>query len=245
MKPAFLLTRPAEDARVMAAQLAALWPEAPVVISPLQRIVVTGALPDPGGVERLVFTSRNGVRSWAACGGPPLPAYTVGEATAAAAREAGHAADALGGDVEALGTALIAKAREGGLRGGLLHVHGVNVRGNLVERLVAEGLSARGVALYDQEAQPLSREARVLLAGNTPVVLPLFSPRSAALFEAEPRGKAPLYVAAMSVAVVRALGACQMTKCAIALRPDAASMMEAMAALYRAARRVEGREAPQ
>ncbi|MCA0920236.1 uroporphyrinogen-III synthase [Pseudooceanicola nanhaiensis] len=245
MKPAFLLTRPAEDARVMAAQLAAQWPEAPVVISPLQRIVFAGALPDLGGIDRLVFTSRNGVRAWSACGGPPLPAYTVGEATAAAARAAGHTADVLGGDVDALGAALIDMARTGGCPGGLLHVHGVNVRGNLVERLAAAGLSARGAALYDQKAQPLSQEAHKLLDRDAPVLVPLFSPRSAALFEAEPRGKAPLYVAAMSVAVVRALGACQMTKCAIALRPDAASMMEAMAALYRAARRVEGREAPQ
>ena len=69
------------------------------VVQPLLAIhPLSSALPDLGGFDALVFTSRNGVSGFAAL--TPLRAlrvFTVGEATAQAAREAGFS-DVLSAD---------------------------------------------------------------------------------------------------------------------------------------------------
>jgi uroporphyrinogen-III synthase len=118
---------------------------------------------------------------------------TVGERTAALAREQGADAHCLGADVEAF-----LKNIEG-LAGPALHARGVHTRGDLAGRAAAKGLTVEEAVIYDQVARPLSRAAEALLQGNSPVVVPLFSPRSAGLLSATPI-RAPLFVIAISLA---------------------------------------------
>jgi uroporphyrinogen-III synthase len=63
----------------------------------------------------------------------------------------------------------------------LLHIRGAHSRGDLTARLTQAGLNARDHVLYDQLQMPLNAEARALLFGPDTVIMPLFSPRSAAL----------------------------------------------------------------
>ncbi|WP_417740722.1 uroporphyrinogen-III synthase [Salipiger sp.] len=191
------------------------------IISPLIGIEVTGPLPDLQGVGGVIFTSANGVRAYEALGGPVLPlCYTVGDATAEAARNAGFAPKIAAGDAASLVALILAEAPEVPL----VHLRGTHARGAVAERLRAGGLSASEAVIYDQPAQELSAAAKAALQGDAPVIVPLFSPRSAAQFAGGAHGDAPLLVVAMSRDVAAALEALYVTRLEILARPDAKEM---------------------
>ena len=161
--PVLLLTRPEPASRRFAAEAAHLGLE--TIIAPILRIVPVGhdgkLLAQARG---LVFTSAHAVP--AAGPGRCRPAICVGPATAEAARAAGY-------DVtEGPGDALRMMPLLDGLDEGWLHPHGAHV---------AKRLPVPGMVVYDQLPQPLGAAAHDALAGAGPVILPLFSPRSARL----------------------------------------------------------------
>lgn len=223
--PTILLTRPAAASARFAAALAARFPGVPVVVAPLMEI---RPRPFPPGLPAagLIFTSAEGVAAFAAGDARRgMPAFCVGARTAGAARAAGFAAEALGEEAEALLAALLERRPAGPL----LHARGAHGRGNVVPRLRAAGVEAAEVVVYDQAALPLGGQARALLAGEAPLILPLFSPRSAQLLRAaatEGELRAPLRVAAMSRAVAEAWGPAERLE--IAARPDAEAMLAAV-----------------
>ena len=119
-----LLTRPRAQSDAFAAALAERLPGRfrPVVAPLLAIRPVPGPL-DLAGVQGLVFTSANGVEQFAArTAERGLPAFCVGDMTAAAAVRAGFAATSAGGDVAALAALLVAVNRQGA--GPFLHVRG-------------------------------------------------------------------------------------------------------------------------
>ena len=191
-----VLTRPLPAARRFGRALRDRGLEAPILFSPILKIVPLpgGALPD--GV--LIFTSENGVAAAMTLGSlAGRKVIAVGERTAAAARAAGARAEVLGDDMDSLGASLIAR---GG--GPYAHLHGRHVTGNLAARLRAAGIEAEARTIYDQQAQPLTDAARSALMGSGVAVLPLFSARSASLTAAD-LGQAPrtLRVVALSAKV--------------------------------------------
>ena len=239
--PTILLTRPEAAARRFEAGLRAAGVAAPVVVAPLMRIV-----PDPGAVAAagvgaaaaLVFTSAEAVAVAAAASPARPPAFCVGPATAAAARAAGYRAIPGGGDVAALAATILAAPPAGPV----LHLHGAHVRGNLARELAAAGLPARGVAVYEQRAQPLPAAGRRQLAApGARVLAPVFSPRSAVLLAAAlpPPPRAALEVVAISPAAAAAFGKEPPVAVQVAARPDAEAVIAALAGCLAAARRVE------
>jgi uroporphyrinogen-III synthase len=194
-RPVILLTRPEASSRRMAAILTARFGDrVDLCVSPLMNIVLDARLPNLDGIRTLIFTSANGVAAYLAAQGPKtLPCYTVGDATAHAAQEAGLRATSAGGDAEAL----IARIMADNAPGPMLHLRGAHARGDIAERLSAQGCPVSQAIVYHQHAQPLSDQAASLLLGDRPVILPLFSPRSATLL-ANATITAPVYVVAMS-----------------------------------------------
>jgi uroporphyrinogen-III synthase len=235
--PVLLLTRPEPAASAFAAGLGG-WP-GPVVVSPLLEIVAVAppaAVPD---ARALVFTSRNAVRFY---GGPrDLPAFCVGAATRDAAAARGMAARVVGPDAAALVAALPGLAPPLPL----LHVRGVHVAQPVAAQLAAAGLPCGELCVYDQLARPLSDAARAALAGDAPVLLPVFSPRSAALLGAALRdapARAPCRFVAISAAVAARLAeALPGAAIDVAAAPDAAAMGEALHASARHVHLLEGR----
>lgn len=225
MPPTVLLTRPQESSRRFAAEMAALG--LPVLVSPIIEIVPLAH--DDAAIRAargLVLTSAHAVP--AAGEGQGRPAICVGPATAEAARRAGFDVTEGPGDAARMMPLL----RD--LGAGWLHLHG---------RHVARVLPVPGIEVYDQQARPLSAEARELLSGAGPVILPLFSPRSAALLGAAVAGAgAPLWLAAISPAA-RAAWTGPVAREAVAADPDAPGVRRAVAALlaaeYSDQRRVE------
>ncbi|MGR3506608.1 MAG: uroporphyrinogen-III synthase [Paracoccaceae bacterium] len=215
-RPVILLTRPEASSRRMAGILFARFGDrAGICISPLMEIRLDPRLPSLDGIKTLIFTSANGVAAYVAANGPmSLACYTVGEATAQAARDAGLRAISAGGNAEAL----IARILEDDVTGPMLHLRGTHARGEVAERLSALGCPVSQAIVYTQNAIPLSEEARDLLGGDGPVILPVFSPRSATLLGSGPV-RAKLYIVAMSDAVAASLHL-NVESCVIAAKPD-------------------------
>ncbi|WP_410217124.1 uroporphyrinogen-III synthase [Paracoccus sp. (in: a-proteobacteria)] len=213
-QPTLLLTRPEEDSL----RLAASFPGWPVIISPVLRIVPVDH--DRSVLERaqgLVFTSAHAVGP--AGPGRGRPALCVGGRTAQAAHEAGYAVMQGNGFAESLLPLIAASPVP------LLHPQGQHV---------AHRLPVPGVVVYDQLPQPLTATAQALLAEKAPVVVPVFSPRSARLLSAQAgQAQAPLWLAAISEAARAAWNA----PCAreiVAAEPSVQAMHRAIAQIAEA-----------
>jgi len=229
--PPLLLTRPAAQGDRFAAMVRARFgPDLPILVSPL---IVPEFLapPLPADPRGLIFTSETGVEGFARLWqGGSRPAWCVGDRTAAAADAAGFDARSAAGDAAALVAMLRAEAPPGLL----LHARGRDSRGDVAGTLARQGLSVAEAIVYAQLEQPLSEAARTLLRGTAPVAVPLFSPRTAGLFAAAlkaDRLEAPVWIAALSPAVAEAAGVGRPSRLAVARRPDAAAMVEALARL--------------
>ncbi len=232
-----LLTRPrAQSERFVRDFAAALGRELPVVIAPLIEIVPRGLAVDPGTAAGLIFTSENGVAAFAAAEARRhWPVWCVGERTADAARAAGFSqVSVAGGDAESLVAGILA-ARPAGP---LLHLRGAHAAGDVSGRLTAGGIPTTAAVVYDQVAQPLSAEARALLADPAAEVLvPLFSPRSAALLaEAAGTVRARLHPVAISAAAAAVWDDCAAAgarPARVAAAADAPAMIAALTDLLR------------
>jgi uroporphyrinogen-III synthase len=227
-----LLTRPQAQAERFALAARSRLGVLNVVISPLIEIVPRSKVVVPKGVAGLIFTSENGLAAFAALSARRgLPVWCVGGRTAAAARAAGfdrvRSAGPAGGDAEALLRLLLADAP----RGPLLHLRGAHARGDLAARLTAAGLPCDEAVIYDQRALGLNAPARAALSGAGTVLLPLFSPRSVRLFldDCGVVG-ARLVPVAISSAAAAPWQAVRPEPVTVAARPDAAAMLDALAA---------------
>ncbi|MBU2959669.1 uroporphyrinogen-III synthase [Citreicella sp. C3M06] len=227
--PILLLTRPEPAARRFLAAVSERVEGFHPILSPLLRIEPHGPLPQTDAVGA-IFTSANGVAAWQALGGAPLPlCYTVGDATARAARAAGFAPISAQGNADAL----VALIRAQAPRGPLIHLRGTHSRGDVARRLTDAGIPVREAVIYDQPAQELSAEALMALSGQAPVILPLFSARTAQQVAQTPAGRAPLIVAAISPEVADALGALYVQRLEIPARADAEHMQAVVIGLLK------------
>ncbi len=219
MPPLLLLTRPAPASHRFASESAHLGLE--TLISPILEIVaVAHDRSRLDAAEGLVITSENAVPFVAP--GRGRPAICVGPRSAAVAQAAGFEAIAGPGDAARLMPMLE------GLGAGWLHPHGTHV---------AKVLPVEGVAVYDQRALPLTPEARHALSGDRPVILPLFSPRSARLLAAEAGdASAPLWLVAISPAAASAWAEVAQAKAgAIPARLEVAATPDAPGILHKIA----------
>lgn len=213
--PRLLLTRPEEASRRFAEALGVPAP----VISPLLQIVPLGPL--PALAEGLIFTSQNGVAAYEALGGVSgKSVWCVGQRTAEASARLGLQVREVAPTAEELVRVSFPLIN-------LTHLHGVHTRGDVAERLTAQGVPCQSQVIYDQSAVPLSPEARALLLSKADILLPLFSPRTAALFAQDCPAVAwpSLTVIAMSPAVAEPLSDYPIGKLIIADQPTGETML--------------------
>ncbi len=177
-----LVTRPREESESLASALAARGVS--TVIEPMMQVHhrVATAL-DLATVQAILCTSANGVRALArATGERRLPLFAVGEATAARARAEGFSAvESAGGAVADLVRLVAERLRP--QNGGLLHVTGNVVAGDLAGALRARGFVIERSVLY--EARPvgaLSALAVCALRSEAIDLALFFSPRTAMIF---------------------------------------------------------------
>ena len=181
-----LVTRPLQEMATLSTALAARGIEP--VLEPLLAIrPIAGAAqhlpPLLRQAQAVLFTSANGVRAFAAAApARRLPAFAVGKATAAMARQAGFplvmCAD---GNVAELARLVIDRLRpEDGL---LVHAAAREVAGGLAGTLAAAGFTLRRIALYEAvAATKLSAAGAAELTARRLGFALFFSPRTAATF---------------------------------------------------------------
>ncbi|MDP1738517.1 MAG: uroporphyrinogen-III synthase [Caulobacter sp.] len=158
------------------------------LVAPLLRIEpLAEAEIDLAGVAALAFTSANGVRAFAQLNPRrDIRVFSVGAGTTAAAKAAGFKAVlSAEGDVGALAGRIAARKAE--LRGAVLHAGAAEPAGDLVGALIAEGMTARGLALYDSVFEPPAPEVLGQLDGIDVVLL--HSPKAAKALARVLRGK--------------------------------------------------------
>ncbi|MGR3591255.1 MAG: uroporphyrinogen-III synthase [Limimaricola soesokkakensis] len=222
-EPTLLLTRPEPAARRFLAELEIrAGRHLKAVIAPLMRIDEMTPPRPARSPAALILTSERGAWGAARMGYTGLPAWCVGPRTAQAARLAGLDPRPGGGTAETLIAAILKAPDEGPL----LHLRGDHQRGDLADRLRAAGRGCDEAVVYAQTARPLSEAGRHLLSGRTPVVAPVFSPRSAALLAACAPIAAPLALVAISAAAARPLSKLG-PPVTMASRPDADAMIDA------------------
>lgn len=221
-KPILLLTRPAASSVRFAVQLEpAVATRADLLISPLLEIVPLDVPVDLKGYAGVIFTSANGVSQ--APAGDGRPAYCVGRKTAQAAsakqwQVKGTALDAAG---------LVHLMKESA-QAPLLHLCGVHHRGDVAETLTGLGVQTDRNEIYDQQPLALTDAAQLALGGEGPVILPLFSPRTAAYLAAQARSLRDVFVVAMSAAVADPLKGYPFTGIQILKRPTGIEMLRAV-----------------
>ncbi len=226
-RPPLLLTRPAQaSARFAAAFRAEVGADWPVVLSPLMETVWQSPTLDLDGAAALIFSSENAVHGYCRLQTTRnLRAWCVGARTTEVARRVGFDAVEGPGDAARLADMIL---RAGEARR-MLWPHGQQVAFDIADRLNRAGIETVSVAVYDQKMLMPTAAARALMAGNDPVLLPLFSPRSAVLAQAAfPDHRAPLWVAALSPSVAEACTSLEARRLSVAVRPDSGSLLAAL-----------------
>lgn len=189
-----------------------------VVVAPLFAVrPLAWTPPDPAGFDAVMLTSASAARQAAdgLTSFEALPCYAVGEATAAAAREAGFADIRVGPDD---GAALLLMMAEDGI-GSAFHACG--------EDHLALGhpaIAITRVPVYAAEAV-----ARLPVAAEGALAL-LHSPRAATLFARLAGDRSPIAIAAISARTARAAGA-GWRHVAVAARPRDDALLELAAKL--------------
>jgi uroporphyrinogen-III synthase len=161
--------------------------------------------------------------------------YVVGASTAAAARDAGFAPVSADGDA----AALINLLRSLPAGGRLLHLRGTHARGEVARTLSLAGTETHEAVIYDQPLMELTAEAKEVLNDTVPVVVPLFSPRSAARFAGLCDVRAPLLIAAMSQAIWQEVVDLRAIKNIVTAQPTGDAMQKAALHLLGLARMLE------
>jgi uroporphyrinogen-III synthase len=216
------VTRAQPEAARTAARIRARGAEA--IVAPLLTIVSCGYDTNTEGAQALIFTSSNGVRAFPdARGARDRIVLTVGDATAAAAREAGftdvRSAD---GDVRAL--AALAKASLDPAKGKLIHIAGDHVAGDLGGDLRAAGFVVERRLAYASVAALTLPEA---LLGPLDIVL-FHSARAAETFlKLGAPNAAQLTAGCMSAAIAAVAAQAPWNKVVTASRPHEDDLLDA------------------
>lgn len=226
-----LLTRPEAQSRAFAAALGDRFGARlrPIVAPLMAPRFLSPTLPE-GPFDAVIFTSATAVDAALRLGVLlPTRAFCVGARTAQAAQAAGFNASSADGDADDLVAEILSWSPEGRL----LHLRGADSRGNVAERLTSSGIKTISAVVYQQEPQALTPEAVFLLKDPAPVILPIFSPRSAALLAAAlpATTRATLQFAAISVAVADTIASIPHAALVIARQPDAKGMLDAIGTL--------------
>lgn len=192
------------------------------VFAPLIDIVASPVDAFMDTQDAAIFTSANGVLHGP--NGLGRLAYCVGPATTTVARERGWNAQKSGHTADQLVATLLQKPP----KQRLVHFSGTHTRGDVAARLARAGLSASRVTVYDQAPAKLSDEAYALLSGNAPVLVPLFSPRTASLFAESAPATNCASIIALSDTIAQALGSFCPAALRIASAPNADAMCDAI-----------------
>ena len=234
--PSVLITRSRPAAERFEADLLTEFPQLNVVKSPVLEIVQKGELPELSKYQGVIFTSPNAVERFSASKSVDgCHCFCVGDTTAEAARQMGFSAISAGGSSQDL----IDLVKNFPTKGRLVHVRGVHSRGKIAQRLSDMGRPCDTSIVYDQIEQTLNHSAQQLFNEKKPVIVPIFSPRTAELFIKQVQPSIQTYIVAMSQLVAQVFTKIPNIYCRIAHAPTQEAMRHSVVGLLRDANLLE------
>lgn len=175
------------------------------------------------GIDRVIFTSRNGVKFASQLTEARRPSFCVGRQTTKAACDAGWPAKLLGLDSDQFVSELIRVAP----RETILHLRGKDSVGDIAQHLQQAGIRCHERVIYRQVQRSLSVPAQKALDAEIPLLVPLFSAKAATHFSGLVSHARNLSFIVMSAAVAMPLRRLHYEALHVSKTPDA----EAMAAM--------------
>lgn len=218
-----LVTRPKESADRFVAELARqAGPHRSIVSPAFENESTNAVIPN---FDTAIFTSRAGVMF--APVGEDRKAYCVGDATAAAAQQAGYVALSATGDASDLVALILEQKPEGRL----LHLRGEVSHGNVSALLKDAEIECSEIVTYRKSPIPPNEAVVVALNTTSKVIVPLFSAETVSILASWGCDFSNAQVVAISDAVAQEAARLHPALVVTADRPDQASMVVQTAAL--------------
>lgn len=221
--PKIILTRPEKEARDFSNRILSQLPEVKIIISPLITIEYTKPKVDLNAFDGIIFTSSNGIEAIKKLSIPHnMPCFAVGPKTAQQAAQLGFLASQGPGNADDLITLILSRPSVGRL----LHISGEHTRGNISTRLTGLGQICEHIVAYKQETLSLTTEAMDAFKGGKPIILPLFSPRTAQLLITQSVPLEQSHMIALSEAVAELFNDFKLSSLTVAEAPTAESILD-------------------
>ena len=223
-----LLTRPLGGNERFCLKIKHLLYSCEILDNPIQKI---DFLPSLGKVNKnsvLIFTSANGLRAAKKHNLINKKCFVVGANTKKIAVSFGY--DVLGFSKDQENLLKLIKSKKP--TESMVHIRGKHTVGNLCDALKRSQLSCLDIIGYNQEPLKIKKQNLQKIHSGRPVILPIFSSRSAELLQSN-LDLTGFNVIAISEAVAKIVTGVELGELVISKKPDLNSMQEATLAILR------------
>ena len=223
-----LLTRPLGGNERFCLKIKHLLYSCEILDNPIQRIDFLPSLSKVNKNSVLIFTSANGLRAAKKHNLINKKCFVVGANTKKVAVSFGY--DVLGFSKDQENLLKLIKSKKP--TESMVHIRGKHTVGNLCDALKRNQFSCLDIIGYNQEPLKIKKQNLQKIHSGRPVILPIFSSRSAELLQSN-LDLTGFNVIAISEAVAKIVTGVELGGLVISKKPDLNSMQEATLAILR------------
>ena len=223
-----LLTRPLDGNERFCLKIKHLLYSCEILDNPIQRIDFLPSLSKVNKNSVLIFTSANGLRAAKKHNLINKKCFVVGANTKKIAVSFGY--DVLGFSKDQENLLKLIKSKKP--TESMVHIRGKHTVGNLCDALKRNQFSCLDIIGYNQEPLKIKKQNLQKIHSGRPVILPIFSSRSAELLQSN-LDLTGFNVIAISEAVAKIVTGVELGELVISKKPDLNSMQEATLAILR------------
>ena len=223
-----LLTRPLGGNERFCLKIKHLLYSCEILDNPIQRIDFLPSLSKVNKNSVLIFTSANGLRAAKKHNLINKKCFVVGANTKKIAVSFGY--DVLGFSKDQENLLKLVKSKKP--TESMVHIRGKHTVGNLCDALKRNQFSCLDIIGYNQEPLKIKKQNLQKIHSGRPVILPIFSSRSAELLQSN-LDLTGFNVIAISEAVAKIVTGVELGELVISKKPDLNSMQEATLAILR------------
>ena len=223
-----LLTRPLDGNERFCLKIKHLLYSCEILDNPIQKIDFLPSLSKVNKNSVLIFTSANGLRAAKKHNLINKKCFVVGANTKKIAVSFGY--DVLGFSKDQENLLKLIKLKKP--TESMVHIRGKHTVGNLCDALKSSQFSCLDIIGYNQEPLKIKKQNLQKIHSGRPVILPIFSSRSAELLQSN-LDLTGFNVIAISEAVAKIVTGVELGELVISKKPDLNSMQEATLAILR------------
>jgi uroporphyrinogen-III synthase len=223
-----LLTRPLGGNERFCLKIKHLLYSCEILDNPIQKIDFLPSLSKVNKNSVLIFTSANGLRAAKKHNLINKKCFVVGANTKKIAVSFGY--DVLGFSKDQENLLKLIKSKKP--TESMVHIRGKHTVGNLCDALKRNQFSCLDIIGYNQEPLKIKKQNLQKIHSGRPVILPIFSSRSAELLQSN-LDLTGFNVIAISEAVAKIITGVELGELVISKKPDLNSMQEATLAILR------------